>query len=117
MKKDLSQLLQRLESAAVENNIAIQQGDSEKANQTVDIIFKYFDEIKNFGDVGLEKMKILMNAQDLAVRATVAGLLLHYFTKDALQTLQEVASADSGILGFRAEQAIARWEEGTWDIR
>jgi hypothetical protein len=44
-----------------------------------------------------------------------AAHLLRYRTAEAKAVLEEVAKGE-GLVSFKAEQALKRWEEGTWAL-
>jgi hypothetical protein len=44
-----------------------------------------------------------------------AVYLLRYKTREALEVLRKEA-AGVGLVAFGAQQAIKRWEEGTWKL-
>lgn len=70
----------------------------------------------NYGDEGREALKTLLHHESDDVRTAAAAFLLAYATKEAMAVLQEVAAKKNGLIAFEAQQALLRWEEGTWKL-
>jgi hypothetical protein len=49
------------------------------------------------------------------VRVTAAAFLLRYRTAEAKAVLEEAAKGEE-MVPFEAQQALLRWEEGTWAL-
>jgi hypothetical protein len=49
------------------------------------------------------------------VRVTAAACLLLHRTEEAKAALEEAAKG-KGLVPFEAQQALKRWEEGTWAL-
>ena len=74
-----------------------------------------FDALCALGDHGKEKLSTLFVHEDPGVRSMAATFLLKYKTHEALHVLRELSKGE-GLVAFGSQEAIKRWEEGTWDL-
>lgn len=74
-----------------------------------------FLKIAKVGEEARNALLSLTDGEDIAVAAMVAVYSLKHNPERSLATLRRIAK-ESGIIGFEAEQAIQRWENGDWQI-
>lgn len=94
---------------------ALALGDHVTGNKHAKQYIEIFRKLREIGDPGREALSGLMEHPRLDVRVAAAGFLLRYRTDAALQVLR-MASGGTGMIPFVASQAIARWEDGTWNL-
>lgn len=85
------------------------------ANKEAKKLEKIFEKLKSLGRPGREALLELVNNEDCSVSLMAAVYSLKYDPSKSLEALRNMVKEDS-IIGFQAEQAIKRWEEGTWKI-
>jgi hypothetical protein len=66
------------------------------------------------GTSGAQKLLELIDSSDPVLAGMAAVHLIHKESGRCLAALRRVA-AEPGLLGFRAEMAIQRWESGDWE--
>lgn len=94
---------------------SIRQGDAKTGNKWAARSLKAFKLLRAQGDPGRDALATLLMHPDVDIRTAAAAFLLRYKTGAALQVLREAASG-TGLIAFASEQAIKRWEEGTWNL-
>lgn len=85
------------------------------ANKEARKLQKIFLELKSLGQPGREALLGLVSHKDLSVSLMAAVFSLKYNPDKSLKALRKLVK-EHGFIGFQAEQAIKRWEEGTWNI-
>lgn len=85
------------------------------ANKEARKLQKIFLELKSLGQPGREALLGLVSHKDLSVSLMAAVCSLKYNPDKSLKALRRLVK-EHGFIGFQAEQAIKRWEEGTWNI-
>jgi hypothetical protein len=91
------------------------RGDFQSANRYVDAYLAVFDELRTHGDMGRDALAALFKHPRLDVRVTAAAFLLRHRTEEARAVLEEAAKG-KGVVPFEAQQALKRWEEGSWAL-
>lgn len=91
------------------------KGDARAANRHVDEYLAVFDELRARGDTGRDALAVLFKHPRLDVRVAAAAFLLRHRTVEAKAVLEEAAKGE-GMVPFEAQQALQRWEEGTWAL-
>jgi hypothetical protein len=91
------------------------RADAQTANKHVDKYLAVFDELRAHGDAGRDALAVLFKHPRMDVRVAAAALLLRHRTKEAKAVLEEAAKG-KGMIPFGAQQALLRWEEGTWAL-
>lgn len=91
-------------------------GDWQENNKWAKKQAKAFQQIIAIGDIAREELLTLLEHENLNVVLNAAVFSLKYDTEKSLTALEKIAATDSGIVGFRAEQAIQRWQEGSWRL-
>jgi hypothetical protein len=91
------------------------RGDAQTANSHVDEYLAVFDKLRAHGDAGRNALAVLLQHTRMDVRVTAAVFLLRHRTAEAKAVLQE-AALGKGMVPFEAQQALQRWEEGTWAL-
>jgi hypothetical protein len=94
---------------------AILAGDSRSANAQAKKVHKFFLEIVKQGEDARKALADLVDDEILPVAVMAAVYSLKYSPERALAVLQKIAK-EPGVHGFRAEQAIKRWTEGSWQL-
>ena len=116
MKEKILKLVNTFVDSAKKYHQATMYGNSRSANAQVKRMNKAFMEITLLGDNAREALLRQIDNKDNAVALMVATYSLKYSPKKALSTLERLAKNDTGIIGFGAEQAIQRWNEGEWHL-
>lgn len=91
------------------------QGDATRGNVFAKRYVDAFDQLRQLGDHGREALAVLLDDARIEVRVMAAAYLLRHSGNRARAVL-EAASRTSGLVGFGAQQALARWEDGTWAL-
>lgn len=94
---------------------AIWRGDAKTGNKHADRYIAAFEKLRALGDPGREALAVLLTHPRMDVRTTAATCLLRYKTAEARAVLEEAAKG-KGLTSFGAQQALKRWEEGTWSL-
>lgn len=101
--------------SVVKQTQAVWSGDPRKKNREARRCWRSFLQIREFGDAGRDALAELFTHERADVRVTAAAFLLRHKTTEALKLLHEEAQ-ESTLVGLEAEQAIARWRDGTWQL-
>lgn len=91
------------------------KGDAKAANRHADECLAVFDELRALGDTGRDALAALFKHPRMDVRVAAAAFLLRHRTEEAKAVLEEAARG-KGLVPFEAQQALKRWEEGTWAL-
>jgi hypothetical protein len=111
--------LQELVSEFAENvaaqTDAIWRGDARTGNQHARKYRAAFKKLRAHGDAGRDALAVLFTHPRMDVRVSAAAVLLRYRTAEAKAVLEEAAKGE-GLIPFEAQEALKRWEEGTWAL-
>lgn len=94
---------------------AIFRGDARTGNKHADRYIAAFKKLRAHGDAGRSALATLFAHPNMDVRTTAAAFLLRYRTAEAKAILEEAAKGE-GLVAFESEEALKRWEEGTWAL-
>lgn len=112
---EIQQMITKFAVASYKHQEAIMEGNSRKANRHAKQIAETFQKIVTTGELARKALLQLTQSEDDAVAAMAATFSLKYATDEAIAVLKRIAKRPD-LLGFRSEQAIKRWEEGTWQL-
>lgn len=90
-------------------------GDYKVANREVDQINELFSKVRERGPEAREALVQIATSADDAAAVMAAAYSLKYDPERSLLALKRL-SKSSGILGFKASQAIKRWTSGEWQL-
>jgi hypothetical protein len=107
----LSRLLQRFAITATAHFQALEALNEERANTCAQMIAGLHRSIIDRGEIGRLALLELVDDKDPVVAGMAAVYSIRYDSERCLSTLRRVALVP-GLLGFRAQVAIERWENG-----
>ncbi|MCY1075044.1 DUF2019 domain-containing protein [Archangium lansingense] len=111
----LEELVEQFAQNVAAQTDAIWRGDAKTGNKHAKKYGAAFDKLRTHGDAGRDALAELFKHPRPDVRVMAAAHLLRYRTAEAKAVLEEVAKGE-GLVSFKAEQALKRWEEGTWAL-
>jgi hypothetical protein len=111
----IQRLVARFAEAARNHYDATLQGDWRKANKNAKRIADIFHSLVATGEEGKQALLELTNGKDLAVASMAATFSLKYATTQATAVLERIA-IQPDLLGFKAQQSLKRWQEGSWQL-
>lgn len=111
----LEQLVEQFANHVQSETEAGWRGDSPTANKHADKYLAVFDELRAHGDAGRDALAVLLKHPRMDVRVTAAVFLLRHRRAEAKAVLEEAAQG-KGMVPFEAQEALKRWEEGTWSL-
>ena len=115
MSEAIEKLIEAFTVASRAHYQATQEGDYKVANRQVDTINDAFLKLRELGPEAREALlHVAVNGSDAAA-VMAAAYSLKYDPDRSLAVLKRL-SKDSGILGFKASQAIKRWKSGEWHL-
>lgn len=94
---------------------SIEQGDAKSGNDYAKRYIAAFEKLRDAGDSGRDALAMLFDDHRPAVRIMAASFLLRHSEKEAMEVLKR-DSREPGLVGFGAQQALQRWQEGTWNL-
>jgi hypothetical protein len=109
----LDRLLSRFAVAARAHHEALESLDEERAEAQARIIAGLHGTLVREGQKGVARLLDLVDSLDPIVAGMAAVYSIRLDTGRCLAALRRVA-AEPGLLGFRADTAIQRWESGEW---
>lgn len=109
----LDRLLSRFALAARAHHEAVESMDAERAEAQARMIAALHGAVVREGQKGVERLLDLVDSTDPIVAGMAAVYSIRLDTGRCLAALRRVA-AEPGLLGFRANMAIQRWESGEW---
>jgi hypothetical protein len=110
----LEELVEQFAEHVAAQTDAIWLGDAKTGNKHARKYGTAFDKLRAHGDAGRDALAALFTHPRMDVRVAAAALLRHR-TVEAKAVLEEAAKGE-GLVPFKAEQALKRWEEGTWAL-
>ena len=111
----LAELVTQFAEHVAADTDAIWRGDARAANKHAKKYIAAFDKLRAHGNAGRDALAALFTHPRMDVRVTAAAVLLRYRTAEAKAVLEEAAKGE-GLVPFEAQQALLRWEEGTWAL-
>ncbi|MRR34023.1 hypothetical protein EG829_04875 [bacterium] len=109
----LTRLLQRFATTAMAHHQALDEMDEGRANVCAQMIAGLYRSIIGTGESGRQALLELVGDDNPVVAGMAAVYSIRYDSKRCLATLERVA-LEPGLLGFRAQMAIERWQSGEW---
>ena len=110
----LERLLKRFAVAARAHHEALEALDEERTEAQARMVAGLHEALVREGKVGEELLLDLVDSPDPVVAGMAAVYSIRLDTGRCLAALRRVAK-EPGLLGFRAEMAIQRWESGEWE--
>ena len=110
----LELLLKRFAVAARAHHEALETLDAERAEVQARMVAGLHEALVRAGKQGEELLLNLVDSPDPVVAGMAAVYSIRLDTRRCLAALRRVAK-EPGMLGFRAEMAIQRWESGEWE--
>ena len=101
------------ESTAAQTDIMLK--DPKKGNKYAKQRARAFELLRSLGNEGRDALVPLMHEGRDDVREMAAVYLLRHRHDEARQVLEDLAQG-KGLVAFGANQALKRWEEGTWQL-
>ncbi|HYO71523.1 MAG TPA: DUF2019 domain-containing protein [Archangium sp.] len=111
----LEELVEQFAFNVAAQTEAIWRGDPKAGNKHARKYGAAVDKLLAHGDAGREALLVLLGHERMDVRVMAAAHLLRYRTAEAKAVLEEAAKSE-GLIPFCAQQALKRWEEGTWAL-
>ena len=108
-------LAAELVDAAIRGDEAVMAGDSKQARKQSKILVKKWESICEIGYEAKEVLAQQLHHPNPSARSAVAAFLLKFRHEEAMAVLKELAKGD-GLVPFQCQEAIKRWEEGTWSL-
>jgi hypothetical protein len=112
---ELEELVEQFAQNVAAQTDAIWRGDARTGNKHARKYGAAFDKLREHGDAGRDALAVLFQHPRMDVRVMAAAHLLRYRTGEAKAVLEEAAKGE-GLVPFGAQQALLRWEEGTWAL-
>ncbi|RKH15294.1 DUF2019 domain-containing protein [Corallococcus sp. CA047B] len=111
----LEELVEQFAQNVAEQTDAIWRGDAKTGNKHAKKYGAAFDQLRAHGDAGRDALAVLFTHPRMDVRVMAAAHLLRHRTAESKAVLEEAARGE-GLVSFKAEQALKRWEEGAWAL-
>lgn len=111
----LEELVEQFAENVAAQTDAIWRGDAKTGNKHARKYTAAFDKLRAQGNAGRDALAVLLKHPRMDVRVTAAACLLRHRTAEAKAVLEEAAKGE-GLIPFEAQQALLRWEEGTWAL-
>lgn len=108
-------LVQQFAETVIAQDECLERGDAATGNKHARRRIAAFRKLRAMGDSGREALAALLWDPRPSVRTMAAAYLLRYKTAEALAVLRAAAKG-TGLIAFESEEAIKRWEEGTWQL-
>ncbi|MHA7633926.1 DUF2019 domain-containing protein [Corallococcus sp. M7] len=112
---DLQKIVEKFARHTAAQTEAIMRGDARAGNKHAKESLAAFNRLRAHGDAGRDALATLFTHPSMDVRTAAAALLLRYRTAEAKAVLEEAAKG-KGLIPFEAQEALKRWEEGTWSL-
>jgi hypothetical protein len=111
----LEELVEQFAEHVAAQTDAIWRGDSRTGNKHARKYGAAFEKLRAHGNAGRDALAVLFKHPRMDVRVMAAAHLLRHQTAQARAVLEEAARGE-GLIPFGAQQALKRWEEGTWAL-
>ncbi|HYH98390.1 DUF2019 domain-containing protein [Hyalangium sp.] len=111
----LEDLVEQFAQNVAAQTDAIWRGDAKTGNKHARKYGAAFDKLRAHGNAGRDALSVLLKHPRMDVRIMAAAHLLRHRTAEAKAVLEEAAKGE-GMIPFGAQQALKRWEEGTWAL-
>jgi hypothetical protein len=110
-REKTAKLVEWFAKAAIRHAEAIEALQEEAAAIQVECLDRFFATLLREG--GLEQFLLLLDDEDPAVAGMAAVYAMREAPERCTAVLARVAKTP-GLLGFRAQAALERWESGEW---
>jgi hypothetical protein len=111
---DIQKLLSKFSNAAIRHH-EYSLSNSAAANRAAREMAIAYRELTKLGPQAREKLLELIESDDPRISINAACYSLKFNPEKSLAAL-ETLKKQPGTIGFEAEQAIMRWEEGNWNV-
>jgi hypothetical protein len=111
----LASLVESFAASVIGQDEATRRANPTEATRQAERLLSAFDGLRAAGDPGREALTALLAHTNGHVRVQAAACLLRY-CHDRARAVLEAEAKGRGLLAFTASQALARWEDGTWDL-
>ena len=117
MKREVNvpDLVRQFADSVATQTMCIAQGDARTGNRHAKRRIRIFEKLRGLGDAGRDALLPLLRHERADVRTTAAAYLLRYRTAEARAVL-EAEARGKGFDAFAAQEALKRWDEGTWSL-
>ncbi len=112
---DFGAFVKELAYCVGRQNEAIAKGNAAAGNAFARRYVAAFEKLRACGDGGRDALAALLSHERADVRVMAAVFLLRHCGEKAKAVL-ELEARGNGLVAFGAEQALRRWEEGTWEV-
>lgn len=107
----VAKLIEWFRKAAVRHAEAIELMNEEAASVQVECLDRFYAALKR--EDGLERFLTLLDDEDPAISGMAAVYAMHVAPQRCTAVLARLAKMP-GLIGFRAQAALDRWESGEW---
>lgn len=108
----LELLLRRFACAAKSHHSALEEMNAERSAAQTRILTGLYRSITSC-ESGADRLTALIDCDDPIIAGMAAVYSIQRETTRCLQTLKKI-SLEPGLIGFRAAEAVNRWESGEW---
>ncbi len=112
---NLDELVEEFAKCVRAQSDAIANSDPVTGNKFAARYIAAFEELRAYGNTGRDALAILLDDGRPDVKVMAAALLLRHCEERAKAVLEAEAKG-TGLVAFGAEQALKRWEEGSWTL-
>jgi len=112
-EEKVAKLIEWFAKAAARHADAIEAMQEEAAAVQVESLDRFYEALKREG--GLERFLVLLDDEDPAL----AGMVAVYAMREAPERCREALARivkQPGLIGFRAQAALERWDSGNWRL-
>jgi hypothetical protein len=106
-------LLESYRQAAIRHRTALEEGNAKAANRAHDKVVKLSHHFRHGGSDLQEAFIVLLNDENLSVRAWAATHALEFAPDEAVRVLRKIARGPRSLIRLSAEMVLAQWEAGT----
>jgi hypothetical protein len=114
-KLETAALVARFAEEVVLQRAALKLRNVSEQNRRADECSRIFDEIRVRGNSARDEFASLLLHSDEFVRLVAASFMLRHKHDAAMRVLRALANQE-GMIGFGAEECMARWREGAWTL-
>jgi hypothetical protein len=111
----IEKLVQEFAENVMAQTDATWRGDAKTGNKHARRTNRAVEALFALGDQGRDALVPLMYEGRPDVRSMAAAFLLRYRHDEARRVLEELARGE-GLIAWKAQECLKRWEEGTWQL-
>lgn len=108
----LAKLVEWFSKGAVRHATAVEAMQEEAASAQVEDLNRFYAALKR-EEGGVERFLTLLDHEDDTISGMAAVYAIREETQRCVSVLARIAKKP-GLIGFRAQTALARWESGQW---